>query len=92
VALAGTVKLAGTTTAGLLLERLTVNPPAGAAALSVTVHVSVPDPVREELLQLSVLNVASDAVPDGPLFALLTTSVPQPHKTTHSDKVRFSRT
>lgn len=39
---AGTVTDAGTVTALLLLARVTANPPAGAAALSVTVQASVP--------------------------------------------------
>jgi hypothetical protein len=51
VAAAGTVTEAGTTTALLLLERLTLKPPVGADAVRVTVHASVPDPVMDELLQ-----------------------------------------
>jgi hypothetical protein len=41
---AATVTEAGTTTAGLLLVRVTAWPPAGAAALSVTVPVTEPPP------------------------------------------------
>lgn len=44
VALAGTVTLAGTLTAELLLVRFTVTPTPGAALPRETVHVSVPAP------------------------------------------------
>ena len=43
----GTVTVAGTATAALLLARLTVSPPCGAGPLSVTVQASVADPVSE---------------------------------------------
>lgn len=49
---AATVTVDGTVTAVSLLERLTDWPPAPAAAFSVTVHVSVPDPVIEAFEQL----------------------------------------
>jgi len=49
VAFAGTVTVAGTVTAALLLDRLILRPPLGAAALSVTVQASVPDPVMDAL-------------------------------------------
>jgi hypothetical protein len=39
---AATTLLAGTVTAEFVLDRLTVKPPAGATALSVTVHVELP--------------------------------------------------
>jgi hypothetical protein len=55
---AATVAEAGTVTAELLLARLTVNPPVGAAALSPTVHVSVPAPVIDPLAQLNKDRVA----------------------------------
>ena len=48
-----TVTVAGTTTAELLLARLIVIPPVVAAALSVTVQLSVPAPVNVPLVQLS---------------------------------------
>lgn len=51
VAFAGTVTVAGTETAALLLDRLTSSPLLDAGALSVTEQVSVPDPVIEALLQ-----------------------------------------
>ena len=63
VAFAGTVTLAGTVTAVLLLDRLTTSPPLAADAFSVTVQASVPDPVMEPLLQEMPLNAAGTAVP-----------------------------
>jgi hypothetical protein len=63
MALAGMVTAAGTTTAALVLERLTLSPPAGAGAVSVTVQVSVSDPVMARLLQERALNAAGAAVP-----------------------------
>jgi hypothetical protein len=51
VALAGTITVAGTVTAALLLDRLTFIPFFGAAARSVTVQASVPEPVMDALLQ-----------------------------------------
>ena len=53
VALAGTVTTAGTVTAATLLDRLTANPPVGAAAVSVTVQIFVPEPVMAEALQVN---------------------------------------
>ena len=58
VALAGTVTEAGTVAAGLLLDRLTVSPPDGAAMFSVTVQASVPAPVMDAPEQESALNSA----------------------------------
>ena len=58
VAFAGTVTEVGTITAESLLDRLTLNPPLGAAALNVTVQASVPDPVIDTLLQEIPLNAA----------------------------------
>jgi len=51
VALAGTVTVAGTVTAALLLDKFTLRPALGAAAFSVTVQASVPVPVMDALLQ-----------------------------------------
>jgi hypothetical protein len=51
VAPAAMVTEDGTATEELLLDRLTANPPFGAAALRITVQASVPDPVMELLLQ-----------------------------------------
>jgi hypothetical protein len=64
VALAGTVTVAGTLTAALLLDSFTLSPPLGAAAVSVTEHASVPDPVMDALLQEIDFNAA--AVVDPP--------------------------
>jgi len=58
VAPAAIVTAAGTDTAELLEERLTVNPPSGAAPFRLTVQLSVPEPVIEELEQESELSVA----------------------------------
>jgi hypothetical protein len=58
VVFAGTVTVPGTVTAALLLDRLTMSPPDGAAALSVTVQESVPEPVMDVLLQERALNTA----------------------------------
>jgi hypothetical protein len=51
VAFAGTVTVAGTKTAALLVDRLTLSPFFGAGAFSATVQASVPDPVMDALLQ-----------------------------------------
>lgn len=61
VAPAATVTEAGTVTEALLLVRFTANPPLAAAAFSVTVQVSVPDPLIEDSVQDSEL---SAGVPD----------------------------
>ena len=63
VAFAWTVTADGTATAILLLERLILRPPAGAAAVRVTVQASVPDPVMVPLLQESALKAAGAPVP-----------------------------
>ena len=60
---AGTVTEAGTVTALLLLERLTVTPPLGADPVNVTVHASVPAPVIDELLQDMALTVGAVDAP-----------------------------
>jgi hypothetical protein len=59
VAPAATVTLAGTVTDVLLLARLTGNPPAGAAAFSVMVQVSVPAPVIDPFAQLNTLTTGT---------------------------------
>jgi hypothetical protein len=59
---AATLTLAGTATAELLLATLTANPPLGAAAFRVTVQLSVPAPVIDELPQLSPVNSGGFAV------------------------------
>ena len=70
---AGTVTPAGTVRALLLLDRFTLSPPAGAAAVSVTVQLSVPAPAIVELLQNRPLSTP-DAASPVPLSA--TTAVP----------------
>jgi hypothetical protein len=57
VAPAGTVTLAGTCTAELLLDRLTAAPPLGAAPLRVTVPVEEVPPVTVAGLKLSAPTV-----------------------------------
>jgi hypothetical protein len=63
VAFAATITVAAKVTAALLLAGLTLKPPLPAAPLSVTVQLSLPDPVIDALLQESALNVACAAVP-----------------------------
>ena len=63
LALAGTTTVAGTVTAALLLVRPTLKPPLPAAAVNVTVHASLPDPVIDALLQESALRAPGTAVP-----------------------------
>jgi hypothetical protein len=58
VAPAATLTADGTVTEALLLERLTLSPPVAAAALRVTVQISVPAPVKDELVQVNALNAA----------------------------------
>ena len=53
---AGTVTEAGDETALLLLPRFTANPPVAAAALSVTVQLSLPDPVMDALEQVRLVS------------------------------------
>jgi hypothetical protein len=65
-ALAGIVTEAGTVTAVLLVDRLTVIPLGGAGAFSVTVQVSVPEPTMDVSLHDSALNTAVPASPEFP--------------------------
>ncbi len=65
VAAAATFTEAGIAIALLLLERLTANPPLGAAEVSVTVQVSCSAPVMDEFAQLSPASVG--AIADEPL-------------------------
>jgi hypothetical protein len=68
VEFSGTVTVAGTVTSGLLLVRFTVSPPAGAAALSVTVQETLVIPFVVVLVQENALNepVRLTPVPDVP--------------------------
>jgi len=56
---AATFTKASTVTAELLLARLTAKPPIGAAALRVTVQLSVPTPVIEPLVQFKAINTGT---------------------------------
>lgn len=66
---AATVTVAGTAIALLLLPRLAVTPPLGAAAFKVTMQLSVPEPVIVPLLHVSPLNTGT------PVPLRLTTAV-----------------
>jgi hypothetical protein len=59
IAFAGTATEAGTVTDASLLDRLTVSPPLGAAALRVTVQASVPAPVIAPLVQVNALSATT---------------------------------
>ena len=61
VAPAATVTLAGTCAAALLLERVTEDPPVGAAALNVTVPVALLPPVTVAGLTVTDVSVGNDA-------------------------------
>jgi hypothetical protein len=61
VAPAATVTDDGTVTAVLLLERVIANPPVAAAAVSVTVHESVPAPAIVAFVHVSALSAACAA-------------------------------
>jgi hypothetical protein len=63
VAFAGTTTDAGTLTALLLLERLTLNPLPDAAELSVTVQASLPEPVIDAPPHDRAAKEAGAAVP-----------------------------
>jgi hypothetical protein len=62
VAEAATVTLAGTVRLALLLVKVTLDPPAGAAPLKVTVQVLVPAPVNDVGLQVRLLGVTAGTV------------------------------
>lgn len=59
VAPAATLVAAGTVTAALLLVRLILRPPAGAAEFSVTAQLSVPAPVIDPLAQVTLVNLGT---------------------------------
>jgi hypothetical protein len=67
VAPAATATEAGTVTAALSLARVTVVPPVGAAALSVTVQESVPGPMIALLVQVKALSAEIAVVVPVPL-------------------------
>ena len=56
----GTSIVPGTATAALLLARLTLKPPLGAAVFSVTVQALLPDPPMDALLQPNPLSAAAE--------------------------------
>lgn len=62
VAEAATVTLEGTVRLALLLAKVTLDPPVGAAPLSVTVQVLVPAPVNDAGLQVRLLGVTAGTV------------------------------
>jgi hypothetical protein len=68
VALAATVMVAGTVTLVLLLAKPTLVPPAGAAALSVTVQLEVPGETTLAGLQLTVLTVTGGEMLSAKVF------------------------
>lgn len=70
VAFVGTVMEAGTVTVPLLLARLTVSPPEGAAPDMLTVQVSASDPVMEVLLHETALTVGVTATPAPLMFTV----------------------
>jgi hypothetical protein len=59
---AGIVTVAGIVKAVLLLERLNVKPPLGAAVFRVAMQAAVPAPVMELLAQFSAVRLGSAAV------------------------------
>jgi hypothetical protein len=68
-----TTTLAGTVTLALLLERGTVNPPLGAAAVNETVQGVLVGVVRVVLVQLSALNATETGtvtVPEPPVAGM----------------------
>ena len=70
---AGTVRVLGTTTALSLLDRFTTSPPAGAAAVRLTVQRSLPAPVIEAWVQVRLLRTpgAASPVPLRPITVVL---------------------
>jgi hypothetical protein len=84
VAFAATITDAGTITDALLLDRFTVNPPAGAAAVRLTVQVSDPAPVIDALLHDTARRVAPCGSPDEPE---LVCNPPQPARNRNPESV-----
>jgi hypothetical protein len=63
IAFAGTITVAGTETAALLLDKFTLSPPFAGAALNVTVQESASDPVMDLLLQETPVKVGDALAP-----------------------------
>ena len=70
VAAAGTVTEPGTVTELLLLARLTIKPPVGAAPDRLTVHASASDPAIDVLLQEPALTFGITAMPAPLMFTV----------------------
>ena len=84
VAFAGTVTVAGTATAALLLAKLTIKPLLAAPVVRVTEQASLPAPVRDALPQEIALNAAEtteSGPPLGALDVLPLDELPQPETT-----------
>lgn len=77
VAFAATATVVGTETAELLLDKLKLRLPLGAAAARVTVQASVPEPMKNRLLQDRALNATGASLAAVPIPLRLTTAEPR---------------